>query len=288
MSATLVLLVLLKVSVSVLIFGVGLGSKAVDILWLLRRPALLLRSLLAMYVLVPLTALALVKLTTLAPGVELGLLVLAVSAGAPLLPRKLLGVGDSAYVFSLVVVTSVIAIVVVPLWLELLGAQFNAPPHLSPADVAFVLATTFFLPLVAGMIVRLALPGIAKWLVARVVNLAGVALVVGAIGLLAAQWEIVLTVRWTGVLALVVLIGLALAIGHVLGGPTPDDRTALAIACATRHIGVAVMVATSLPGPRVAVILAVYIAASAAVSLPYLQWRRRARARRGANAPASA
>ena len=36
--------------------------------------------------------------------------------------------------------------------------------------------------------------------------------------------------------ALVVLL-LAVAIGHVLGGPHPDDRTALAIACATRHKG---------------------------------------------------
>jgi len=67
---------------------------------------------------------------------------------------------------------------------------------------------------------------------------------------------------------------LARPIGHLLGGPTEDDRTALAIACATRHIGVAVMVATSLPGPRTIVILAVYITTSLVISLPYLRWRR--------------
>jgi bile acid:Na+ symporter, BASS family len=63
--------------------------------YLWRRPGLLLRSLLAMYVLVPLAALILVKALTLPPGVEIGLLVLAVSAGAPLLPRKLLPIRES-------------------------------------------------------------------------------------------------------------------------------------------------------------------------------------------------
>ena len=72
------------------------------------------------------------------------------------------------------------------------------------------------------------------------------------------------------------LVAMALAIGHGLGGPAHDDRTALAVACASRHIGIAVLVAASLPGPRTAVIIAVYIVASAIVlhSLPALAARR--------------
>jgi len=81
------------------------------------------------------------------------------------------------------------------------------------------------------------------------------------------------------------LIVMALAIGHLVGGPEADDRTALAIACATRHIGIAVLVATSVPGPRTAVVIAVYIAVSLVVSLPYLHWRRAVSRRRKAAAP---
>ena len=44
---------------------------------------------------------------------------------------------------------------------------------------------------------------------------------------------------------------------------------------ATRHIGVAVIVATAFCGPRTVVLLAAYVVASAVVSIPYLQWRRR-------------
>jgi bile acid:Na+ symporter, BASS family len=49
----------------------------------------------------------------------------------------------------------------------------------------------------------------------------------------------------------------------------------LAIACATRHIGVAVIVATAFRGPRTLALLAAYVVASAVVSIPYLQWCRR-------------
>lgn len=70
---------------------------------------------------------------------------------------------------------------------------------------------------------------------------------------------------------------IALAIGHGVGGPDPDDRTALAVACATRHLGIAVLVATSFPGPRVVVLISAYIVISVLVSVPYLAWRKRQR-----------
>ena len=129
---TATLLLLLKAAVGVIILAIGMDSTARDATHLLKRPGLLARSLLAMYVLVPLAAFALVKLLTLAPGVEIGLLVLAVSAGAPLLPRKLLRIGDGAYIFSLVVASSLLAIVVVPAWLAMLGPQFGSPLELAP------------------------------------------------------------------------------------------------------------------------------------------------------------
>ena len=54
--AALVLLAL-KVSVAGLVFAIGLGSTAADLAYLWRRPWLLLRSVLAMYVAVPLVVL---------------------------------------------------------------------------------------------------------------------------------------------------------------------------------------------------------------------------------------
>ncbi|MBU8875223.1 hypothetical protein KQ910_15725 [Reyranella sp. MMS21-HV4-11] len=272
---TVALLVLLKVIVTVIIFGIGLDSTPRDAVRLFRHPALLLRSVLAMYVLVPLAALALVKLLPLSPGVEAGLLVLAVSAGAPLLPRKLLGIGDGAYIFSLVVVSSVLAVILVPVWLEILVPLFPRLPHLAPERAALILGESFFLPLLAGMAVRWLFPRFAAWTGGRLVGVAGLFLALTALVLLAVNWHIVLEVNWQGVAALAVLILMALVIGHLVGGPKEEDRTALAVACATRHIGVAVVVATSMPGARVAIVISVYIAISVVITLPYTRWRRK-------------
>ena len=194
---TVALLVVLKITVTVIIFGIGLDSSLHDAVRLFRHPALLLRSLLAMYVLVPLAAVGLVILLPLPAGAEAGLLVLAVSSGAPLLPRKLLGIGDGAYTFSLVVLSSVLAVILVPLWLEMLGPLFPRLPRLAPEKAALVLGESFFLPLLAGM-------------------------------------------------------------------------------------AVAVVVATSLPGGRMAVVISIYIAISVAITLPYTRWRRVVAARHAA------
>lgn len=280
MTATFALLVLLQLTTIALIFGIGLESTPGDALHLLRHPRQLLRALIAMYVAVPLAALAVVQLLPLSAPVAGSILVLAASSGAPLLPRKLLGVGDGAYVFSLVVLTSLLAIVVVPLWMELMPVAFSRLPPIPAEQTAILIARSFFLPLLAGMLLRRLAPRLARTIASRLVAIAGIVLVAGAVALLVVNHDTLLEVRWRGVAALAIFMAVSLAIGHVLGGPDPEQRTGLAVACAIRHIGIAVLVATSLPGPKTATILAVYIATSTAISLPYVQWRkRRAKAR---------
>ena len=271
---TIVLLTLLKLSVAGIIVAIGLDSTWRDIGYLWRRPGLLLRSVLAMYVLVPFVTVVAVALLELSPGVEAGLLVLAVSAGAPLLPRKLLKIGDGAYIFSLVVTSSLLAIVLVPTWLAIIGAALGREIGLSVGQVAWVLTKSFLAPLVVGMLFRWRFPQLADRVGRTLMAVAGAVLTISALTLLALHLDILLQASWLGVSALAGIGVAALAIGHLLGGPLPEERTALAIACATRHLGVAVLVAASLPGPRTAVIVALYIVTSALVSLPYLRWRR--------------
>jgi len=65
MDLTAYLLIALKGSVALLIFAVGLDSRLRDLSYLTRRPGVMLRSLLAMYVVVPLLALTAVRLLQL-------------------------------------------------------------------------------------------------------------------------------------------------------------------------------------------------------------------------------
>ena len=228
-----------------------------------------------MYVMVPVAALALVFALPLSPGARAALLVFAVSAGAPLLPRKLSPFGNSSYVFSLVTLSSVLAIFLVPAWVSLISARFDLETTISMATVAKLLAKAFLLPLAIGMVVRAIIGDAGDKLSDGLMKVAGVVLLVTALVLLATNWELMLRLRGEGMIALVALILIALAIGHLMGGPDEDDRTALAIACATRHIGIALVVASAFPGPATVVIVLAYTIATAAVSLPYLRWRRK-------------
>ena len=64
----------------------------------------------------------------------------------------------------------------------------------------------------------------------------------------------------------------------MLGGPIEGDRTALAMATASRHPAVALAVATSgvvvETKPELAVIL-LYLIVATLVSIPYQKWRHR-------------
>ncbi len=268
-------MLLIKISTVVLILSIGLGSKLDDILYLARRPGLLARSLLAMFVLVPVAAFVIVTAWPLAPAVKAALLVLAVSAGAPLLPRKLEKLGGTQYTFSLVVTTSLLAIVVVPLWVTILARHFEVAAEISAFDVAVALAKSFLIPLAVGMALGALAPKLTARFADRATLCAGLALTVASALLLVLHWRVLLDIQGPGIAALLVLMLVALAIGHVCGGPNPADRTALAIACVTRHIGIAVIVATTFRGPKTVVILAAYVVVSALVSIPYLRWRKR-------------
>jgi BASS family bile acid:Na+ symporter len=270
------LLVILKILVAVLIAAVGLGSTAADLAYLWRRPRLLLRSLLAMYLLVPLLALGLVAVLPLSPGSEIALLVLAISAGAPLVPRKLMPLDNDAYIFSLVVTSSLLAIVTVPAWAALLAPLYGRTSYLTPGHIAPVVATSFLAPLALGMVLRLPLRAVAERLSEMILKLGGAVLALCGLVLLVANGELLLEAGWPFLATLAVMTCGALAIGHLTGGPDPEDRTALAVCCATRHVGIAVLVAASVPGPRTAVLVAANIVVSAVVSIPYLRWRRRA------------
>lgn len=269
------LLLALKVCVALLILAIGMCSTWQDLVYLWRRPGLMLRSMLAMYVGVPLAALLLVLLLPLSEAARAALLVLAASAGAPLLPSKLRGLGNDAYTFSLVSTSSLLAIALVPAWVGLLARYLGVRAEVDLPLVAMVIAKAFLLPLALGMGLRWLWPRAIARAGAKLLDAVTLLVVVCAALLVAANWEVFRAMVGWGMAALVLLMLAALAVGHVMGGPRPEDRTSLAVACATRHFGVALLVATAFPGPRTATLIAAYLLATTAVTLPYLRWRLR-------------
>jgi predicted Na+-dependent transporter len=137
------------------------------------------------------------------------------------------------------------------------------------------MAKTILLPVAVGMGLRLAWPKWTDVLANRLMSVAGLVLTVCGIALLVTHGEILRNIGWHGVAGLAAFLVSALAIGHLLGGPSSDDRTALAVICATRHIGVALAVAITFAGTNVPVLIVGYVITTAVLSLLYLFWRRR-------------
>jgi BASS family bile acid:Na+ symporter len=79
---------LLNVAIAALVFALGLNARASDVTFLWRKPGLLLRSLVAMDVVVPVAAVLLLLAVGLPRPVAIGILAMAVSPGAPFAPQK--------------------------------------------------------------------------------------------------------------------------------------------------------------------------------------------------------
>jgi BASS family bile acid:Na+ symporter len=272
---TATLLLVLKACVVTLLGAIGLGSTLADLTYLFRRPALLLRSLFAMYVAVPLAALAIVRTIPLPVGIRMAVLVLAISAGAPLLPRKLMKLGREGYVFGLVVLSSILAVVVVPAWLAVLGPYFARESAVGPRAVGLLIAKAALAPLLLGMLLRPLLGGRADRVSEWVLKAVGVVLTIAGVLLIAVNIRLLATAGWVALLTLAGFTAVALGIGHALGGPDREDRTALAVACSTRHVGLAMLAASAVPNPRTIAFVLAYLLSAAVVSLPYLKLRAR-------------
>jgi BASS family bile acid:Na+ symporter len=275
------LLIILKTSIATLILAIGMAAVTDDIVYLWQRPVLLVKSIIAMYVVMPAVAVLMSYVLDLPVQTELALVILAICAGAPLLPRKLIKFGgDPSYVFSLIVSTSLLAIVTVPASLHLLAGTISLDtPAVTPTHVAGVIMKTFLLPLGIGMLLRWVAPTLAERIGEPLLKIASIVMGICAIVALMASFRLVFEVGLPSVLAFAAFTFAAILAGHFFGGPDPSDRTSLAIACASRHIGLALLIAANARNQHALALVVAYLLASAVVSIPYVLWIRKRRKR---------
>lgn len=279
MHAQLIQLALL-LSVFCVVFSLGLEAKPGDPVFLLRQPGLLLRSLLAMNVVMVAFAVAVAELFNLDPEVKVAILALAVSPVPPVLPRKNRKAGgDRAYGIGLLFVAVVASLAIVPVSIDLLGRYFGVRTHMPLEKILPIVLLSALLPMLLGILVGRLAPGIA----ARIAGPFGR----GAWTLLLLVFLVVLVFKagtmWNMVgngviLVLVAFTVLGLAVGHMLGGPNPEDRTVLGLATSVRHPGIALaIVGLNFPHLKAAVLAVIlwHLVIGAILSAPYIVWRKR-------------
>lgn len=276
MSLAQVIGLLVRLSVLATVFAIGLSVPLKDVAYLLRKPWLFGRSLLAMYVVTPLVAVLLARYVPAPLPVRIAVLLMAISAGAPMLSKKLVKLGASTqYAHSLSVLTALLAVGTMPLSLSLLSAFFGADVSVDPGQVASTVLKGFLVPLLAGMAVRQFAPGFAQRIGGRLTAVAGIVLLALVLLVVAAKFRAILAVGLPGLAIIVLMTLAALAIGHVLGGPDPDERTTLAITCASRFPGLALLVASAnFPNANALPVVVAYVLISSAAVFPYTRRRK--------------
>ena len=277
--------VVLKASVLLNVFAIGLRASAQDATYLFRRPGELIRAIFAMNVLMPAFALVLVSVIDLTPAVKIALVALSVSPIPPLLPKKLVKAGGTgSYAMGLLIAAGLLAIIFVPLAMEVIERVRHVALQMTVLSIAALIFMTVLLPLGLGVAVHSLAPGRAERLAKPISQIAGIGLLACVVTIVIAAAPIIWTLVDSGTLiALAAFVVVGLAIGHVLGGPKPENRTALAMSTASRHPGIAIAIAqTNFPEQKLALAAVIlYLVVNALISITYNAWTQRADRRRG-------
>ena len=278
------------ISVATLVFvlssmlATGLGLTVSEITTPLRNARLVLLSLLANFVVMPLAAFALAATLRLDQPLGVGLLLLGTAAGAPFLPKLAqISKGNLAFGVGLMVLLMVVTVGYLPLVLPLLlpGVSVN------PAQIARSLFLLMLLPLAGALVVRARFAAAAartKPVLDRVSNLSLILLIVL---ITATNINNVLAVFGTrGILAALLFLAVGFGVGWLLGGPGPDTRRVLALGTAQRNIAAALVVGgQSFTDPKVVVMIIVVAIVGLLVLMPLSKALGRPSPARPAEAP---
>ena len=266
---------LIRTSLFAVVVALGMSSTWRDATSLLRSPALLVRSVLSMQVLTPLLAIGLAVALPLHPGVRTAIVVLALAPVPPLLPGKQMEIGGNRpYAISLLVVSGVLSIATIPISLQLMDDLSPLSLRIAPSVIAKLVATSVLVPLVVGLLIGAVAPAFGRRASPFLAKGGMGLLVLGLLPPLIVAIPAMRGLIGDGTLAVcAVLCVVALAIGHLLGGPDRDDRTVLALSTAMRHPGIAIALASANVAHEPLAIPAIllYVIVSAVVRAPYMK-----------------
>jgi BASS family bile acid:Na+ symporter len=247
--------------------SVGLRLSVSQILQPLRSTRLVLLALSANFVLVPALAYFIGRVLALPEPFAVAIMLLATGAGAPILPKLAeFARGNLAFAVGLMVLLMTVTIVYMPIVLPILLPT----AHVTAWRIAKPLLTVVLTPLFLGLLIRARKEDSARHLEPFLSRASTIALVVAIILVLAVNYENALrAIRLDAIVAGLLLILSSLGFGFVLGGPSPDTRSILALGTAQRDISAALVVAVeNFSDPNIVVMLIVVALLGVCIEIP--------------------
>lgn len=278
MEAKQLIIMALQVSIWATVFSFGLMAQRGEGAYLARHGNLLARAIVAMLLVMPVVAIILARFFDFDRNVEVALIALSLSPIPPLLPGKETKAGGSgAFAVGLLAALALFSIVTIPASLAFLGRLFGIQLEMPPAGVAGVVLKSIIAPLLLGLAVRGFIPSLADRLEGPVSKLAKLLLVLGAVPLLIKIFPTLMQLATGGTLLAIVLFNvIGITVGHLMGGPQPDQAVVLGVSTASRHPMIAISIAmANVADPRVGATILLALLVNAVVGGIYLAWHRR-------------
>ncbi len=265
--------IVITLSLGLLVFSIGVRSTGGDFLFVLRRPGLLAKAVLAVCIIPVVAAVAMLAFVDIGRPAAIAILLMAISPVPPLVPGKDLKLGGrTAYVFGLYAALALISVISVPLLGSLTAAFYGVSKSFPASIVALNVASVVVLPLLLGIVFgRKLAPDWAHRAVPWIERTAMVFLLIALVPILwSSSPQFPLLVGDGTIIVIIIVVGIALAAGHFLGGEAPEDRPALAVAAATRHPGIAIALAgANHENPQVTSAILLFLLVSIVAVIPY-------------------
>lgn len=265
------------VTVFAVMFALGLMLGREQVVAALQRRVVLAAVVFAVVVPVPALAVLVVKAFALKGPVAAGIVLMAISPGAPVALRRALDAGgDRAFAPALHLAIVMLAVVTVPVTVVILDWIFAADFTVTPFHIGQQVFFAQLLPLALGALLRAVRPAIAARLEGPLGRVGNLLLLALGIMVLADIRPIIAAVGWTPMIAGVGMTVCALAVGAAFAWREPDVRPAAAIAAAMRNPGLALVIATvNRAPPDVTAAVIGYALGLGVTILAFLQWWKR-------------
>jgi len=269
---------LIQLSLMLIVVAVGLQSRWSDVLYARKRPDLLWRGFIAVNVIVPATATVLCLLVPIAWLTKVAICLMAVSPLAPFAPGKMMKAGaDMAFVNGLYVVLMLAAVVIVPVTILLLDTISPQPVTVPELKLGLFILQSVFLPLAVGLTIARFWPDFATKAAPLARKIGFLIIIPLALLFVATRFHALISLIGDGSFVTIsAVVAAGIVGGHFLGGKSPGHRAAMAQAAATRHPGIAAIIARrNFDDSQVIMAIFLFVLISLVLCAIYARWGRR-------------
>jgi len=221
--------------------SMGLNLTVNQIVEPLKDIKLVILSLIANFIIVPLLVFGVIYVIPLGEGEKIALILISVAAGAPFIP-KLADIAKANVPYSiglmllLMVVTIFLMPIVLPYMLE--GVKVDS------WGIAKSLIITMLIPLILGLAIRALFEKIALFAQPLFAKLTNLAMLLVIITLVILNTNHLILMIGYPLLAIIIFLISAMVIGYFLGGNDKETKIVSAIGTGQRNISAALLVAT--------------------------------------------